>query len=1196
MKQSIVVLGMHRSGTSAIAGALNILSVSAGNDLMPPGDDNPKGFFENIHLHRIDEQILSELKSSWDDIFLFHDEWWDRECIQYLYDEAREFIQSEFKYVELFYIKDPRICILFPFWKKVLDDLRIDTTIILPLRNPLEVALSLEKRNGFSIEKSLALWVKHTFFAEYYSRDTQRIFITYDNLLKNTKKVLDDISKKLSITYPKKYSNVQFEIESFLEKNLKHHSLSFSDISNLPDLLAKAIPLFFKLTQNQKTPRKLFEQLDISRNRLFKYFNFFYNKEIQSSVNSCSEMIKTGEALRKAEEGLSAQKEILEQTQSQLQMREESFAQVQAELNMKGEALREAEEGLSEQREILEQTQSQLQMREESFAQVQAELNMKGEALRETEEGLSEQREILEQTQSQLRMREESFAQVQAELRANNGLLENMRSELEHKNRYIINILNSYSWKITAPFRFVGVLIIKMILKSREIESKLFPKATKRWFLKRLILKAIRHPLLGLQNINFKNIQTLLYALKNEDLSAAEKNVDKLLQKNSNVHKPNVKIEVPVKEIILTSIQNPLVSIIVPVYNQWKYTYSCIDAIKKHTEGIAYEIIVVDDVSTDETKQIKSIIKNLRVLRNQKNMGFLKSCNKAAKLAKGEYLVILNNDTLVQQHWLQYLIELIETDKTIGIVGPKFIYPDGRLQEAGGIIWKDATGWNFGKFEEASKPEYNYVKEVDYISGACIMIKKELWEKVGGFDEIYAPAYFEDADLAFTVRQHGFKVIYQPKSIVTHFEGLSCGTNVENGIKNYQLKNRNKFSEKWNEVLKREHFENGKNVFRARDRSRTKKTIVVIDHYVPQYDQDAGSKTTFQCLKLFVEMGLNVKFLPDNFFNDESYTVALEQIGIEVLYGVWYKENWGKWIRGNANYIDYFYCNRPHITIKYLDFIKNNTKSKIIYYGHELHYLSSFRRYELERQEEILKAFKNWEKIESEILMKSNVVYFPSKFEIEEIKKRFPHVMARAIPGYIFENLNNVICPNFKKREHLLFVGGFRHPPNIDGIKWFVNEIFPSVLKQNPEIKLYIVGSHPPDEISKLQSSNIIITGFVTDDQLKHYYNMCRLVVAPLRYGAGVKGKVVEAIYYQVPVVCTSVAGEGLSDIEDILIVSDQENDFAEKINNFYNDTEKLYQISSKYLPYIKKYFSKESALEIIKKDIQSHSQGLTLE
>ena len=138
------------------------------------------------------------------------------------------------------------------------------------------------------------------------------------------------------------------------------------------------------------------------------------------------------------------------------------------------------------------------------------------------------------------------------------------------------------------------------------------------------------------------------------------------------------------------------------------------------------------------------------------------------------------------------------------------------------------------------------MKDVDYMSGAAILIRSCLWEKIGGFDERYAPAYCEDNDLAFKVRKHGFRVVYQPKSVVIHFEGVSNGTDVQGGgLKRYQVENTEKLKEKWKEAL-RLQFENTGNPdpFRARERSGGKKIVLVVDHYVPTFDRDAGSRIT----------------------------------------------------------------------------------------------------------------------------------------------------------------------------------------------------------------------------------------------------------------------------------------------------------------------------------------------------------------
>jgi len=655
-------------------------------------------------------------------------------------------------------------------------------------------------------------------------------------------------------------------------------------------------------------------------------------------------------------------------------------------------------------------------------------------------------------------------------------------------------------------------------------------------------------------------------------------------QTNDNYEYPPIKLEIidpetyELKEkLVVPRHDNPKVSIIIPAYNQHNYTLACIDSIIRNTNDVSYEIIIMDDNSPDpKAKEIEKDMENVIFVSNGINYGFLENCNKGARIAKGEYILFLNNDTNVQAKWLSSLVELIESDEKIGMVGSKLVYPNGQQQEAGGILWKDASAWNFGRLDTPSKPEFNYVKECDYISGASIMIKTDLWNEIGGFDTRYKPAYFEDSDLAFEVRNHGYKVLLQPKSIVVHFEGISHGTDTSSGIKSYQVANKEKFIDKWKDILEKENFENGQNVFLARDRSRFKPCILVVDHYLPHFDQDAGSRTVFAYLKFFVEKGFNVKFIGDNYYHypeSPQYLDKLTQMGVEVLWGNYYSNHWKDWMKENGNYINYVLLNRPHISTKYINAAKELTDAKILYYGHDLHFLRELREYELTKNNEKLNDVKVWKDIELSIMEKANISLYPSENEVKEITK-ISDINVRAIPAYIFENFD-VKKRDISKTKDIIFVGGFGHKPNVDAVIWFVKEIFPLVQKELTDIKFYIIGSNPTDEIINLHDEkNIIVTGYVTDDELEKFYNEIRLVVAPLRYGAGIKGKIVEALYNQMPIVTTSIGAEGLENAEEYMKIVDDAYEFALEIIKLYKDEYLLQELSKKGIEYCKKYFS----------------------
>jgi GT2 family glycosyltransferase len=574
--------------------------------------------------------------------------------------------------------------------------------------------------------------------------------------------------------------------------------------------------------------------------------------------------------------------------------------------------------------------------------------------------------------------------------------------------------------------------------------------------------------------------------------------------------------------IDLAYFESPKISIVIPVMNQWIYTYNCLRSIELNAKNVAYEVIVVDNASTDETGAMLTKTNNVYLHRNDMNLGFVEACNVGAGLTRGEFILFLNNDALITNGLIERLVELANSDDTIGLVGAKMIYPDGRLQEAGGIVWNDPEhiAWNYGRHDNQAKWEYNYVKEVDYCSGACILVRKTAFQESGMFDEQFAPAYCEDTNLAFVMRSKGYKAVYQPAAVVVHFEGKTAGTNLSEGFKKYQTINTAKFYEKWKEILRKEHFRNAEHIFLARDRSRFKKIMLYVDHQIPTYDKDAGSRITYEYLKMFSHMGLKIIYWPDNLIKMEPYTSKLQQMGIEVIYGY---ASFSSYIKKYGQYLHYIFLSRPFTAIRFINKAKRYSNARIFYVAHDLHYLRETRRAEIEENRTLRKYAVKIKKIEMSLMEKSDVSLVFSSFEKSIVENENPRVNIELMPW--IQELN---CSNkrYENRIDILFIGGFTHKPNVDSLLWFVKSIFPLIRSKIKGIRLVVVGSNPTKEIFDLGTDDIVVKGYVPD--ASPYFENSRVMVAPLRYGAGVKGKVLEAMSYGLPVVTTPIGAEGI--------------------------------------------------------------------
>ena len=650
----------------------------------------------------------------------------------------------------------------------------------------------------------------------------------------------------------------------------------------------------------------------------------------------------------------------------------------------------------------------------------------------------------------------------------------------------------------------------------------------------------------------------------------------------------------------------PLVSIVIPVYNQVELTRQCLEAIERTVQEVTYEIIVVDNGSSDLTpNELRKWASEgrLRAIFNESNVGFGAACNQGARAARGKYLIFLNNDTIPQPGWLEALVTLAEERVKAGAVGAKLVYPDGRLQEAGGIVFSDGSGWNYGRGEDPNDPRFNFVRQVDYCSAACLLVRADLFHELGGFDTRFEPAYYEDTDLCFAIRAAGFEVYYQPKAQVIHIEGATAGTDLSTGFKRFQVINRHKFVDKWRDVLQRQYPPDRRWVRLASNRAPGKR-ILVVDAFLPLFDRASGSRRLFEILKIFVAQGHAVTFIARNGLNQERYAEELRRLGVEVystdpdkLRALGYSvsappinlERLLVESRYDLAWLSFYYIAEQYLP----DIRRFSPTTRICIDTGDIHFIREQRQAEVYQDKTLFRKAAETRLREIDIYRQADAVITVTEEDRKYLLAELPEARIHVVPN-IHEVQDD--APPFEQRHGLLFVGNFRHTPNVDAVLFFVREILPRVRRKIPEVTFTVVGDAPPPEIQELIKDGIVVTGYVPD--VLPYLRAHRVAVAPLRYGAGLKGKIGEALAAGTPVVTTSIGSEGMhfKSEQEVLLVADDPEDFAAATIRLYSDKALWQRLSHNGRAYVKEHYAPEVVAKrieaILNSDFDYHEQS----
>ncbi|BCX13523.1 MAG: hypothetical protein KatS3mg085_055 [Candidatus Dojkabacteria bacterium] len=656
-----------------------------------------------------------------------------------------------------------------------------------------------------------------------------------------------------------------------------------------------------------------------------------------------------------------------------------------------------------------------------------------------------------------------------------------------------------------------------------------------------------------------------------------------------------MKLKVPKSE-------KPKVSIVIPIYNQLKLTLDCLNSIQNANDSTPVEVILMDDNSPDpKVQSTLSQVEGLIYVRNEQNLRFVKNVNKGAKMAKGEYVYFLNNDTKVTDHYLETCLELFKRFDNVFSVGSKLIYPDGRLQEAGSILHTDATGINFGAFDDPDHFEYNYVREVHYCSAAALLVKKDLLKKIGWFDEDFSPGYYDDSELQMRAKKLGYLTLYQPKSVVIHYEGMSHGKDKDK-FKNrisFTQKLKNKFIQKDKPVanLKPYQLENRKKILKKRkaefekycyDASdpigkkiflKTKPQLFFFEDNLPDFDKASGSLRALNLLKI-LQKEFSVTLITRNNSQNLKYYDEVTQSGIRVLID----KNLNMadiydFVVKNIEFAKVLVFSRPEVFAFFYDFIHKTLKDKnleipIVYDTVDLHFLRFNMQLQfIENRHEkdyIQKMFEYHKALETLFITESNETWVVTLDEKDFLLKNKFTKNVRV--------LSNIIDPSpsqspYEKRKDMLFIGSFGHEPNVDAVEYYYNEIVPLLKKEKINIKLHVVGSQIERLPSDIQNNKFIkLHGFV--ENLDEVFEKFLFAFYPLRFGAGIKGKVTQAMAMGLPIITTNIGAQGLENPDKLMLIANTKEEMIKAIKRYLKSKSLWNSNRQNSIKYIENNFS----------------------
>lgn len=742
----------------------------------------------------------------------------------------------------------------------------------------------------------------------------------------------------------------------------------------------------------------------------------------------------------------------------------------------------------------------------------------------------------LQERTASLQGRDQRIAELQASLQEREQLIAFLDADREA-------VYRSTSWKVSAPLRFVARLLGR---GEREPGGEADPKAA---------AEAGPDPPPGAEPRPAPEAESL-----------APGPAAPATPPGAFVH---ALLRDPSWTLAFPRAERPEVTIIVVTFNKVEHTYDCLESLLAHADA-AYDLIVVDNASTDPTVELLSRLRNVTVLRNDANLGFGRACNQAAARAGGEHLLFLNNDAALAPRCLSSLLETAQADPRCGAVGGRLVWPDGRLQEAGSILWDDGTAEAYGRGADPFAPEFSFHREVDFCSGALLLVRRTLFEKLGGFADEFAPAYYEDVDLCMGIRRLGYRVFYQPEATVRHHE---YGSSSSDEATELIQRNHARFAEKWKGDLKLQRSRSPANRLRARERV-TRPRLLVVDDRVPTSDAGSGYPRSHALLLLLRRHDYPVTLFPSyDATPHQPWLSDLQREGIEVVCD---GRPFADLAAERAGLYDVVLVSRPHnFGAVRADLTRSFPRAVVIYDAEALFFV----REELKgvvsegaAPDDVVRRQQQ----ELDLLRFAHLVVTVSDREKRLLEQAAPDFQGQiAVWGYPVE-ARPTLRP-FSERRDLLFLGSFFAPrsPNKDALSFFLREVLP-LIHRRLDCQLKVVGYGAVDAVGQWASARVEVVGYAPDPT--PHYDGCRVFVVPHRYSAGIPLKLCEAMARGLPAVVSDLTAAqlGVEDGREVL-VGRTPDELAEGVVRLYSDEALWGELRANALEFVRRHHDPET-------------------